>query len=345
MLRLNQSSFFDRLVCTATWWYQVLSKHLREGEDGEGGSNDAALSLQVKRLAQELRLLASSSRTVTVVQAGNGSGVSFATFVLPAAVIGTVGYGYMWWKGLSFSSIMYVTKRGLNTAVEQMGKQLDHVSAALSSTRKHMNQRLDTVSGKLDDSIVMTGFIKDQVEQVKGTVGRSIYEIENVNQKMEGLGLKIDEIQESQSFANQGIYLLIEWVHRQFPNQHPELAESFNSWYLKASSLEKGSAFPGLITSPGLKQFLPEPLESQPLVSQPLASQPLLPPSNFPERAPVRNIGESRPPGLNMPSPGLGLSGNPSTGLPRTSSSGILYRANLWGNSGLSGLTGNIGTS
>jgi hypothetical protein len=324
-----------------------LSKHLREGEEREGeGASDTALSLQVKRLAQELRSLASSSRTVTVVQGGNGSGVSFTTFVLPAAVVGAVGYGYMKWKGFSFGDVMYVTRRGMNSAVEQMGKQLEHVSAALSSTRKHVNQRLDTVSGKLDDSVAMTGLIKDQVEEVKSTVGRSIYEIGNVNQKMEGLGLKIDEIQESQSFANQGIYLLIEWVHRQFPNQHPELAQGFNSWYLKASNPDKGSAFPGLITSPGLKQFFSAPLESPPLVSsQPLASQPLLHSSTFPERTHVRNIGESRPPGLNMPSPGFGLSGNPSSGLARTSSSSILYRANLWGSSGLSGLTGNTGMS
>lgn len=33
-------------------------------------------------------------------------------------------------------------------------------------------------------------------------VERSIYEIENVNCKMEGLGLKIDEVQESQNFVN-----------------------------------------------------------------------------------------------------------------------------------------------
>lgn len=322
--------------------YQVLSKHLREGEEREGGgSNEAALSLQVKRLAQELRSLASSSRSVTVVQAGNsGSGVSFTTFVLPAAVVGAVSYGYMKWKGFSFGDIMYVTRKGMTSAVDQMGKQLEHVTAALSSTRKGMNQRLDTVNSKLDDSVVMTGLIKDQVEQVKGTVGRSIYEIENVNQKMEGLGMKIDEIHDSQSFANQGIFLLIEWVHRQFPNQHPELAQNFNSWYLKASNLEKGSAFPGLITSPGLKQFF-----SQPLEPPPSASQPLLPSTNFPERPSVRNSGESRPPGLNLPSPGLGLSGNPSSSIARTLSASMISRSSFRGSSGLSSLSGNLGMS
>ena len=318
--------------------YQVLSKHLREEDKGDGGSSDAALSLQVKRLAQELRSLASSSRTVTVVQAGNGgSGVSFTTYVLPAAVVGAVTYGYMKWKGFSFGDIMYVTRKGMNNAVEQMGKQLEHVSAALTSTRKHMNLRLDTVSSKLDDSVVITGLIKNQVEEVKDTVGRSIYEIENVNHKMEGLGLKIDEIQDSQSIANQGIYLLIEWVHRSFPNQHPELAQSFNSWYLKASNMEKSSAFPGLITSPGLKQFFSQSLEHQPLVSQPLASQPLPLSSNFAERASVRNSGESTAPGLNLPSPGFGFSSNSSPGLPRTTSAGMLLRSSFRRNSGLTG--------
>lgn len=118
----------------------MLTKHLKDdGHKGDGGANDAALTLQVRRLTQELHNLASSSRTVTVVQIGSGSGTSITSFILPAAVVGGVSYAYMWWKGCSFSDIMYVTRKGMNNAVAGVGKQLEHVSAALASTRKHMN--------------------------------------------------------------------------------------------------------------------------------------------------------------------------------------------------------------
>ncbi|KAG0570875.1 hypothetical protein M758_6G186200 [Ceratodon purpureus] len=317
---------------------KVLSKHLKDdGHKGDGGANDAALTLQVRRLTQELHNLASSSRTVTVVQTGSGSGTSITSFILPAAVVGGVSYAYMWWKGCSFSDVMYVTRKGMNNAVAGVGKQLEHVSAALASTRKHMNQRLDTVSSKLDDSVVITGLIRDQVEEVKGSVGRSIYEIENVNRKMEGLGLKIDEVQESQNFANQGIFLLIEWVHRlnlAGPAQNPELAQSFNSWYLKANNLERSTSSPAAITPPGLKQFFSQALEPPPLA-----------PSNSAERTPLRNTGESRPAGLNLPSPTLGLQHSNSTPT-RTVSASMVQRSTFsrW-SSGLSGFSGNTGMS
>jgi hypothetical protein len=308
---------------------KVLSKHWKEdGQKREGGGNDAALSLQVQRLTQELYKLASSSRTVTVVQAGSGSGMSITSFILPAAVVGTVSYGYMWWRGFSFGDVMYVTRKGMNNAVSGVGKQLEHVSAALSSTRKHMNQRLDSVNSKLDDSVVITGLIKDQVEEVKGTVGRSIHEIEDVNRKMEGLGLKIDEVQDSQNFANQGIFLLIEWVHRLnlvAPAQNPELAQSFNSWYLKANNLERTTSSPAAIAPAGLKQFFSQALESAPTAT------------NLAERTPARNIGESRPPGLNLPSPGgLGLQHTPT----RTMSASMVSRRWSSGLSSFSGITG-----
>ncbi|XP_024394764.1 uncharacterized protein [Physcomitrium patens] len=309
---------------------KVLSKHLKEnGQKGDGVGKDAALSLQVRKLTEELRNLASSSGTVTVVQSGSGSGTSFTSFILPAAVVGAAGYSYMWWRGFSFGDIMYVTRKGMNNAVTGMGKQLDQVSAALSSTRKHMNQRLDSVSSKLDDSVVVTGLIKDQVEEVKGTVGRSIYEIGNVNRKMEDLGVKISEVQESQNFANQGIILLVEWVHRLnlvAPAKNRELAQSFNSWYLKANSMERSASSSTLLTLPGLKQLFSEALEPTPF-------------NNFPEGTPVRDSDEFKSPGLNLPSPSLGFSSNHTPA--RTKSASMVSRSSFGRlSSGLSSFAG-----
>lgn len=239
----------------------------------------------MNQLTQEIRSLALSPQTgLTVIQGGSGSGVSITTLFFPATVLGALSYGWMKWRGYTFTDFMYVTRKSMNDAVASMGKQLENVSASLLSTRKHMNQRLDTVDTKLDDSIHITGLIKDQVEDVKGTVGRSSREIENVNMKLEGLGLKITEVRDSQNFANQGISLLIEWAHRlntMGSNQHAELAPDFKSWYQKAITLEKTSRFGGAFTSPGLKQFFADALEPKPM-------------DNFLEMAPAMNTSELR---------------------------------------------------
>ncbi|KAL0923925.1 hypothetical protein M5K25_004713 [Dendrobium thyrsiflorum] len=54
------------------------------------------------------------------------------SFLVPAATLGAVGYGYMWWKGLSFSDLMYVTKHSMANAVSTMTKHLEQVSNALA---------------------------------------------------------------------------------------------------------------------------------------------------------------------------------------------------------------------
>lgn len=318
---------------------QVLSKHLKEeGGKGEGGSDyAAALTVQVQRLSQELRQLASSSRTVTVVNSGSGSGsTSFVSLIVPAAVAGAAGYGYLWWRGFSFGDVMYVTRKSMTNAVAGVGKQLEHVSAALSSTKRHLNQRLDGVTSKLDDSVVITGLIQNQVEEVKNEVERSVFEIESVQRQIEGLEVKIDEVQGSQMFANQGITLLIKWVQdlNLISNQHPELAQSFNSWYLNAgSNLERTASSPASIASTGLKelQFFSQALESR--GSSGVAN-------TTADITPVKSFGESKP--------GLGLAGNstPNLGVSRTFSTSMISRLSFNKfQAGLGGLAGSRGLS
>jgi hypothetical protein len=174
----------------------------------------------------ELRQLAAANRPITVVNGGQSSGTNFGSLFLPAAVIGVAGYGYMWFRGWSFSDIMYVTKRNMNNAVASMGKQLDSVSSALVTTKRQLTSRLDFMNRSLEDNTAVTNAIQAQVGVVRGEVAQVGLEMRDVNKHIEGLEGKIGEVAEKQDFANQGIVLLCRFVLQGLEGgQKPELLQ------------------------------------------------------------------------------------------------------------------------
>ncbi|KAI3760151.1 hypothetical protein L1987_50542 [Smallanthus sonchifolius] len=54
--------------------------------------------------------------------------IDVTSLVVQAAALGTLDYGYMWWKGLSFSDLMYVTKSNITNAVSNLKNSLEQVS-------------------------------------------------------------------------------------------------------------------------------------------------------------------------------------------------------------------------
>uniref|UniRef100_A0A2P2LD35 Uncharacterized protein LOC105123623 isoform X2 n=1 Tax=Rhizophora mucronata TaxID=61149 RepID=A0A2P2LD35_RHIMU len=104
----------------------------KSGEQTEGDSDYSdAIAQQVRRLAMEVRQLA-SSRQITVLNGTSGQMGNYSGLIIPAATLGALGYGYMWWKGLKFSDLMYVTKRNMANAVANLTKHLEQVSETLS---------------------------------------------------------------------------------------------------------------------------------------------------------------------------------------------------------------------
>ncbi|GMP58219.1 hypothetical protein CsSME_00021961 [Camellia sinensis var. sinensis] len=95
--------------------------------------------LKVRRLAMEVRQLA-SVRQITVLNGNSGQIGNMTSFIVPAAAVGALCYGCMWWKGLTFSDLMYVTKRNMENAVSNLTKHLESVSEALAATKRHLTQ-------------------------------------------------------------------------------------------------------------------------------------------------------------------------------------------------------------
>lgn len=161
--------------------------------------------MQVRRLAMEVRQLA-SSRQITVLNGGSSGNVT--SLVVPVAALGAVGYGYMWWKGFSFSDLMYVTKQNMSNAVSNLTKHLEQVSDALAAAKKHLTQRIENLDGKMDQQVEISKLIKSEVTDVRGDISQIGYDLDSLNRMVSGLNGKIMTLEEKQDLTNLGVWYL-----------------------------------------------------------------------------------------------------------------------------------------
>ncbi|KAM0899945.1 hypothetical protein ACQ4PT_020953 [Festuca glaucescens] len=195
-----------------------------KGKEGGGGGADHGISdalNEVRLLAMQVRQLG-SPRSITVLNGGSGqSGLS--GLIVPAATVGALGYGYMWWKGISFADLMYVTKQNMANVVSSMTKHLEQVQTSLAAAKKHLTQRIEKLDDKLDQQKALSGQIKDDVTGARlklETIGSEIKNIKDLvwglvsDEKMDSMEAKQEGIKPSakrfSSIGIQGLQLAIE---------------------------------------------------------------------------------------------------------------------------------------
>lgn len=183
----------------------LVKGYENNGEDGESD----AIATQVRRLAMEVRQLA-SARQITILNGSSGGKVT--SLVLPVAAVGALGYGYMWWKGLSFSDLMYVTKQSMSNAVSNLTKHLEHVSDVLAETKRHLTQRIENLDGKVDEQIEISKLIKNEVSDVRADLSDMGYDLDTIHAMVSGLDGKILILERKQDLANKGILYLVNFV-------------------------------------------------------------------------------------------------------------------------------------
>ncbi|KAI7744122.1 hypothetical protein M8C21_030372 [Ambrosia artemisiifolia] len=188
---------------------QELMTGVNEIEIRPGKYDSAALAAQIRQLAQEIREL-SLSRPVTIFNGDSSSSGGLSSYLMPAAALGAMGYCYMWWKGLSLSDVMFVTKQNMANAVSTVAKQLDNVSDALASTKRHLSKRLENLDWKLDEQKEISNLIADDVNDVKSNLNQIGYDIDMIHQMLTGLEGKIDLIEGKQDMTNSGLYYLMQ---------------------------------------------------------------------------------------------------------------------------------------
>ncbi|EXB63822.1 hypothetical protein L484_021094 [Morus notabilis] len=216
----------------------------REKSESDSDHSDVLVA-QVRRMSEELRRIA-SNRQITVLNGGDGYG-NLTSLVGPVAAVGALGYAYMWWKGISFSDLMYVTKRNMATAVSNLTKHLENVSDALAKTKQHLTQRIQNLDDKMLEQNELSRAIKDDVAGVHQSLSEIDYDLSTL-QRMNG---KICTLEEKQDLANLGVFYLCNFVDGRKMKMPEELQEQFKLSG-KSRGLLTGSDTPSLM---GLKEI------------------------------------------------------------------------------------------
>ncbi|KAB2053259.1 Exostosin-2 [Gossypium arboreum] len=226
---------------------QSLVKGLEK--TGDQSDDSDALLAQVRRLSTEIRQLA-SARQITVL---NGdSGVKLTSLVIPAATLGALGYGYMWWKGISFSDLFWVTKRNMALAVENLTKHLDSVSDALSAAKKHLTQRIQNLDDKMETQKEISKSIQASVEEARMDLSNIEYDLDALQRMISGLDGKIGSLEYKQDLANAGVWYLCNIVGGKKAKM-PEALQEQLKLSGKPRTLLMHSGTP---TTKGLKDFV-----------------------------------------------------------------------------------------
>ncbi|CAN1187673.1 hypothetical protein LINPERPRIM_LOCUS31974 [Linum perenne] len=191
---------------------QALVKGIEGGEtDGESGSADA-IAQQIRRMAQEVRQLA-SARQITVLNA-NGQSGNLTGLIVPATAVGVAGYAYMWWKGIKLSDLMFFTKRNMMAAVANLTKRLEDITGALSKAKEHLTQRIQGLDNKMDVQKEISKEIQNDVNTISENIQLLDSDLFDLNRIVSGLDGKIDSLEQNQDLANQGIAFLCNFTHK-----------------------------------------------------------------------------------------------------------------------------------
>ncbi|XP_052184815.1 uncharacterized protein LOC127796619 [Diospyros lotus] len=225
-----------------------FEKKGNSSSEGDSDHSDAIAS-QVRRLAMEVRQLA-SARQITVLNGNSGQIGDITSLIVPAAALGALGYGYMWWKGFSFSDLMYVTKRNMANAVSNLTKHLEHVSEALAATKRHLTQRIENLDGKLDEQVGISKLIKNEVTDVRTDLSQIGYDLDALQRMVSCLDGKIGSLEDKQDFANMGVLYLVNFVD----GKKMKMPESFQE-QLKLSGKSRSYLTSSETSLKGLKEI------------------------------------------------------------------------------------------
>ncbi|XP_066313686.1 uncharacterized protein [Miscanthus floridulus] len=180
------------------------------------------------------------TRPIIQVDTGNGAG---SALIVPAAAVGTVGYCYMWWKGISFSSLMYVTKRNMANAVASMTKHLEQVQSSLAAAKKHLSQRIQHVDDKLEQQKEISVQIRDQVTGAKLKIKNIGSDMDNIKNMVMGLDEKMDSIEAKQNYSCVAVDYLCQFIEKRvdkLPEQLEGLQQTVKRIGYKSSELPPG---------------------------------------------------------------------------------------------------------
>ncbi|GJW72134.1 lipoyl synthase, partial [Tanacetum coccineum] len=180
----------------------------RNGADDECAdaiTNQVNILHSVRRLAMEVRQLA-SPRPITVVN--ESSSVSITSLVGPVVALGAAGYGYMWWKRLTFSDLMYVTKHNMANAVSNLKNNLEQVTNAIVAAKRHLIQRVQNLEGRMDKQVEISKLNLEQLSEVRDKLSNASNEVELLCNRLSRMDGRVMTIDERMNLTNAGVWYL-----------------------------------------------------------------------------------------------------------------------------------------
>nr|GMC99933.1 uncharacterized protein LOC109148217 [Ipomoea batatas] len=180
---------------------QELIKGVNEAETSPGKYDAALLAAQIRQLAQEIREMSITS------------------------------------PGWSFSDVMFVTKSNMANAVASVSKQLENVSDALASTKRHLSKRLENLDWKLDEQKETSKLIANDVTEVKSNLNQIGYDIDLIHQMVSGLEGKIELLENNQDITNSGLWYLCQVAGEIESGQNAKLIEDVGAKLIQHSKL------------------------------------------------------------------------------------------------------------
>ncbi|XP_074302358.1 uncharacterized protein LOC141633915 [Silene latifolia] len=204
---------------------QSLVKGLESPGDSANADIDPIVA-QVRWLAQEVRQLA-NTRQITVLN-GSSGGTDVSSLILPAATLGALGYGYMWWKGVTFSDLMYVTKSNMAAAVASLTQNLQSVNEALEKAKKHLLQKVQNLDGKIDEQRELSKMIMTEVCGARGELIMVNDELHYLTETVGKLEDKMIEFDKKQTLTLMGVDYLVQFAEGKF-TKIPSLTQEFRS--------------------------------------------------------------------------------------------------------------------
>ncbi|GKU99396.1 hypothetical protein SLEP1_g12254 [Rubroshorea leprosula] len=185
---------------------QSLVKRIEKSGDESDDYSDA-IAAQMHRLGMEVRQLASAGQ-ITLLNGGSGG--NLIPLLVPAAAIGVLGYGYMWWKGMSYKDLLWITKHNVTTAVENLSKHLESVSDALSKAKKHLTKRIQKLDDRMETQTEISRNVQANVEATSNTLSDSKYHLGELQYLIFGLDGKVDSVETKQDFTSICVHYLVQ---------------------------------------------------------------------------------------------------------------------------------------
>ncbi|KAG6396796.1 hypothetical protein SASPL_142953 [Salvia splendens] len=204
---------------------QELIARINEAETAPGKYDAALLAAQgevmlgefpysvVRQLAKEIKEL-SLSNPVTIFN-GNTSSSERLTFLIDISYNGYLDqevmlhiYFLQQLQGWSFSDMMYVTKHNMANAVASVSKQLDNITDALASTKRHLTKRLENLDWKVDEQREISKLIANDVSDVRSNLNQIGCDIGLIHEMVSGLEGKLDLLESKQDMTNSGLWYL-----------------------------------------------------------------------------------------------------------------------------------------